>query len=308
MAVSNVSASSSFGSIGSAYGNAGWGLATATQIAANIQPGDGTVWAVWQIGIPGLPPGKAVTGIIISGPISFYVYGSGNTRSATLVADMFSNFNSFSGSGGSASMATLVANGQSTTLNYVFKKQGFTSDMLAAGQCYFGIAVATTGDNAPNGMGSFSFGALSWSIYTAPDDPAPPSGATSSKLTNPAANFNPGVFPGGQFAPLTSQLLGPLPQQYYSAAFGVPFNKGFVFVDNGSNSQIIRQQGYTNNPSSPYICNSGIITVAANTVPGVYTFQCACSGLSFAEPPAQTVYTQVTVRDRAKSRLMLSEA
>jgi hypothetical protein len=295
MAVTNVSASGSYGTMPGSHGAIGWGMSSMTSIGATIPPANGTAWAVWQVGVVGIPPGKQITGINISGPVSFWVAGTGLTRQAVLYADTHTTFGQFA-SGVGGPLVTLTGQ-QSANLN-VNISSNLSSDDLLAGNFYLGMAVSTTGDNADHGNGSFSLGALSWTFYTSPDQPQTAPGTPSSRLTNPASNTSPGVFPGGQFLQLTSQLLAPLPQQYYSAAFGVPYNKGFVFVDNGSNSQIIKQQGFTSNPSSPYVAYSGVITVAANTVPGVYTFQCAVSGLSGSEPPNQTVYTQVTVRRR----------
>jgi hypothetical protein len=308
MPVSNVSVTGSFASQPSAFGSVGWGLASMSAIGATIPSGGGTVWAVWQIGISGLPPGRVLNAMTVSGPVSFYVAGSNIVRKATLYGSLRSSFASFAGSGGGAAMATLVGDGSTTDLYFVFNNPGFTSDDLAAGNVFFGIAVSTDAGNSANGNGTFSFGATSWTIYTAPDTVgAPPAGAPNAQLISPASNLNPGVFPGGQFAQLTNKLLAPLPQQYYSGTFGVPYNQGFVFVDNGSNSGLIRNQGTAQNPSSPHIAYSGIITVAASTKPGVYTFQGSCTGLN-ANPQQFYMTTQVRVRDRAANRLMLSEA
>jgi hypothetical protein len=308
MPVSNVSLTTSFGSQPSGFGNAGWGLASMSAIGASIPSGSGTQWAIWGLTVTGLPPARAINAIEISGPVSFGVSGSGITRVATLRGEAFKNYTFFNAYGGGQTMATVTGNSQTVNLDYVFTKPGFTSDDLAVGGVFFGIAVATDAANAPNGNGTFTFGATSFTIYTAPDTVgAPPAGAPNAQLISPASNLNPGVFPGGSLAQLTNKLLAPLPQQYYSAGFGVPYNQGFVFVDNGSNSGLIRNQGTVQNPSSPHIAYSGIITVAANTVPGIYTLQGSCTGLN-ANPQAFYMTTQFRVRDRAQNRLMLSEA
>jgi hypothetical protein len=296
MAVSNVSASGAFAEQPSAYGNMSWGSASSSQLGSTTGPGEGTNWAIWQIGISGLPTGKAMTGISISGPCSFSVRGGG--RNATLYADLWSSFNQFNGAAG-VSVATMPGSGVTQNINYVFKKSNFTSDQLAAGNFFFGFAVQTDSGNSTGGGGTFSLGALSWTIYTAPDDPAPPAGSITTKLINPAANISPGVFPGGQFAQVTLQLLTPLPQSGYSSRFDLPYQSGLTFAKNGSTALNI-QSGTVSVPADPYRAYSGLLNVAASTKVGVYSIYGTVSGVSGtgANPTSQQIFSQLTVRSR----------
>jgi hypothetical protein len=304
MAVSDISGSGSFGNTPSAYGNTNWGLSSFTSVGASLPPGAGTAWAVWQIGIAGLTPNQPVNGITISGPISFYV-SCPVARTARLYVAMYHSFPEFNSSAGDALVITVPGDQKTYNVNYQFTKQGFTTNDLANGTLYLGFAVSTTAEHPECGNSSYSLGALDWTIYTGPNYAVPPSGSPTGKLTNPASNVNPGVFPGGQLLQATMQLLTPLPQQYYTCTISVPYQSGLTFVDTGTYS-MRRNMGYQNFPNDPYRTYSTPINVAANTKPGTYVLTGYIAGLSQSEPTSLTMTSQLRVRPRG-SNLMLTE-
>jgi hypothetical protein len=310
MAVTSVSANPGAHSNSvSAYGNVGWAMSASSAVMARpIPAGDGSAWCVWQVGVSGLPPGQAITGIRLSGSIAFYVGTmTGVVRTATAYVNMFKTFAEFSGANSNNPMATIAGDGNPTNLDYTFKKGGFTSTDLANGNVFVGIAVSTINADTTRGDGQYSFGALNWTIYTAPDDPAPPAGSITSKLINPTPNTNPGVFTGGQFAQVTLQLLTPLPQSGYSSRFDLPYQSGLTFASNGLTGLNL-QSGTVSNPTDPYRAYSGLLNIAAKTKPGVYSIYGTVSGLSGvgSGPTSQQIFSQLTVRSR--SGMMFTEA
>jgi hypothetical protein len=309
MAVTSVSASpSANSSIISAYGAAGWSMSASSAVITRVPVGAGSAWCVWQLGIPGLPPGQAITGIRLSGFIAFYVGTmTGVVRTATAYVNMFKTFAEFSGTNSNDPMATIAGDGQGINLDYTFRKGGFTSTDLANGNVFVGIAVSTTNVDTSRGDGQYSFGALNWTVYTAPNDPAPPAGSITTRLTNPPANVSPGVFRGGQFAQLTMQLLTPLPQTSYTTRFDLPVGGGLTFPG-GSLGKLINT-GTSAIPGDPYRGYSGPINIAANAKLGLQTIYATVAGLQGVGGDgvtSQQAFTQLYVRPR--TGMMLTEA
>jgi len=305
MAVTNVSASGNFGDTPSAYGNYPWGGASASAIASTLPATAGTVWAVWQIGVVGVPAGQVVNGINVSGPFSFGV--SGGVRKASLYVYANSSFNPFTGSPGVGPIAVATAGAAAVNVNYNYSPVGLTSDNLANGTFYLGFAVQTDGGNAGAGNGTISLGTLSWTIYTAPDQPIAPPGSPSCRIINVPGNINPGVFPGSSFAAITCQLLQPVPQSNYATRFDVQVGQNLTFADSGTTG-ILRNCGTVPVPADPHRGYSGLINIAANAKPGWRTVWATVSGLAGSSPTSQQVYTEVYVRSRTTGYgAMLSE-
>lgn len=305
MAISYVSASpSGYAGLISAYGNTGWHT-DGSGVGVTVPVGNGSAWAFWQLTVTGLPPGQPINTITLSGPISYTA--SGGVGTATAYVEMFKNYMDFRYAGSSYAMATIPGNGSSVPLSYNFTKPGFTSSDLESGNVFLGVAISTKNVLArADTPSTFYFGATGWTIYTNPNIPSPPAGSIVTQITNPAANINPGVYPGSAFAQITVQLKAPLPQDLYRTHFTLPLNyssSGLTLAVPGVGTSALTTRidrcGTNERPADPYRGYSGAINVAANAKPGMRTVRLDVSWVDIGlTDDTQATSVQVYVRPR----------
>lgn len=261
----------------SAYGSTAWQYNASANFAV-IPQGGGTNWMVWACQIGGIPAGKPLNAIRVSGSTNdFTVAGGGGTRTrqATFNMGLLKSF-SFSGASGTP-VQTLPGTGVGSEMIWNLSTPGYTTDDLIAGNVFIGVAVQTNSGDAGLGDGTARYGAMSFTFYTDTDG-APGGGSVSATLTNPTANFNPGKYGGGQFAALTYVLNSPRPQTSFNMQFTIYSNPGITFAANGSTSLILFK-GTTTDPGNPYTGSTGLINVAANAMPGAFTIDAGCANV-----------------------------
>lgn len=252
----------------SVHGTVGWSGDPLHVQTLNMDPGAGSTWIIWQIGATGINPGEPVNAVQISGSHFFNVYGGGGyARQCTLYCKTATTLAGITGSGDG--VATIPGNANTHGVNNVGVPTpvGLTSTNLLNGQFFLGYAVKTSSDQPLFGPGVYSTTALSFKFYTGPDNPNPPPNAPYGTLTNPTSNMTPGKPSGGQFSPLTFQLISPLPQTFITISFetshtGLRFSNG--------NQIMSLNKGLNNDPANPYIGVCSPIDINPTLAGGTY--------------------------------------
>ena len=287
----------------SGYGGVGWWPGPYT----NLTEGQGSGWVIWAIGASGIPSSEVVNAVVATGKCSFKIgNGSGVSRNATLYCKLTNNYASIPGSSGGV-VGTYPPSGASLDTTCNSSGSGITGNDLTLGNVFFCIA-ASNGPQDSGQQGTFSYGALTLTVYTGADKPNPPSTQPSGKWNNPAANNDPGVYPGQSFASANYRLTQPLPQTFFDQQFqifGAPSNS-IVFASTGTSSSPRYNKGTGGtDPTHPYDSDTGVIQTVSTVPPGIYSLRCtSSSGLglnNFFD------YSTITVRQRPSSGIYLME-
>jgi hypothetical protein len=266
--VANTGASNA--TTGSAYGNNLWTLLSGIP-ASFIPIGQGTNWMVWAFKVTGIPAGEVMNGIRVQGTNDFTVGsgGAGMTRQAVIYLRPSRSFNYASASG--TASQTLVGTGTGASMNAVLSLAGATSDDLLAGNIFVGVAAGTNSGDSGYGSGTLRYNAISFTFYTGPDLPTPGAGAPSCTLTNPVANYNPGIFLGGVFGQMRYTLDKPLPQVSLTMFFTLSSSfLSFGGPGNGLTTYNVRK-GTTYDPANPYSELIALVYPTASCPPGTYS-------------------------------------
>jgi hypothetical protein len=287
MGVYNVTAIPTAGAqVSSAYGSNPW-TATVDNISAQVPVSQGTSYRVWQVLIAGAVPGESFNGIRLSGGSSDFLVGGGGlgvTRYATFHGGLEKSLAAFIDQLGSNSGVPLQGSGVGRSVDSIIYDNAFTSDDLIAGTFYVGLAGSTGGEQPELGDGQLRTSAFQWTIYTGVDQPNPPVGVPAGFLTNPVSNTNPGALPGAKLASLRVTITSTGGTSFAQCNWVLP--AGLTWDANGTTN-------LTQNFAGGQV-NSGLITVAPGTAPGVY--QGSYNAVGFDNPSGSFgAFFQLTV-------------